>query len=951
MSHVNVRLRELLLSLACCATLATSIPQATLSAQSDAIRTHGSVTTLPATGLIAKSASLFDLEGTSVTFTPDGANGYTVAVGGLTWENPGAAPTGAFSEPARTRPSPSFDFREPSESAEEPPSLFDDRFLRGFGRNNSGGEHAGVALPFPFPFAGRTWAHVHANTNGNVSFGAPETTHWQQRDPWADGTMRSVAAAVDSRSAAGFEAMIAVLWDVYEDAAISVDSAPERVAITWDTVNRYERAGPNVFQVRLYPSGTIELAYRQVSERQGIVGLFHGADARGRTLATVDDPVGDVSNSTVDIASVELVDNGSTVVASVTMAANIPARVSAGSVEYRVFLDLDGESCAVGLEVNTTGRHPLSWCGITPEVVGYTVQGNTLEIPISKTLLNDARTVSWTMDVVWWGRDVYDDLDDRRLVSLDAWDHDLSSMAQTVAGNVFEVFHYPSMSRRMWEVTSFIYRQAPDDDEIAVLFTDFRIDALWNTGGGSGAINAPVQGVGGSASDPTPGWEYGSDSLLVTSTPVFVGGPNFRESGFNGDRGDRNHALGVFWVAHEAVHRWAAHLQFRNPQSGRIENLFDEGCRCHWSKWLHAPVAHPVWRNFADQPYPEASIMGGSLWLEHGDGTFTWQGTGSWKAAGLSALDLYVMGMIPPEEVSPTFLLRDVVETSTWGRYRATKTPVHIEDIVAAMGPRVPAASEQRRVFTLGVYLLHEGGRPPRTDLVERAQALTRATTEYFAAATGGRMRVVPTLDPTANLPPVLAGPLAPLTLPPGVAVQVDPASAFRDPDGDPLTYVAMSSSPGVASVAVSGSAMRVTAVASGLATVTVTATDSRAGMAATRTFVVTVAVPTSFSDDPIVPGVTPVRAVHFAELRARIDALRAAAGLARFGWTDSVLTAGATSVRRGHLLELRRALAAAYAAAGRAAPAWTDPAPSAGVTPIRAVHVTELRAAVVALE
>ena len=33
------------------------------------------------------------------------------------------------------------------------------------------------------------------------------------------------------------------------------------------------------------------------------------------------------------------------------------------------------------------------------------------------------------------------------------------------------------------------------------------------------------------------------------------------------------------------------------------------------------------------------------------------------------------------------------------------------------------------------------------------------------------------------------------------------------------------------------------------------------------------------FSDDPIVPGLTPVRAVHFTELRTRIDALRSAAG------------------------------------------------------------------------
>ena len=104
------------------------------------------------------------------------------------------------------------------------------------------------------------------------------------------------------------------------------------------------------------------------------------------------------------------------------------------------------------------------------------------------------------------------------------------------------------------------------------------------------------------------------------------------------------------------------------------------------------------------------------------------------------------------------------------------------------------------------------------------------------------------------------------------------------------------------------------------------------------------------FTDDPLRPGVTPVRAVHFTELRERIDALREAAGLGRFRWTDPVLRAG-TPVRFVHLAELRSALAAAYGAAGRPVPRWTDPSPTARTAPIRAVHVTELRAGVVALE
>ena len=107
----------------------------------------------------------------------------------------------------------------------------------------------------------------------------------------------------------------------------------------------------------------------------------------------------------------------------------------------------------------------------------------------------------------------------------------------------------------------------------------------------------------------------------------------------------------------------------------------------------------------------------------------------------------------------------------------------------------------------------------------------------------------------------------------------------------------------------------------------------------------------TQFTDHPIERGVTPVKAIHFLELRARIDALRARFGRPAFGWTDAVLTPGATPVRRVHLTELRAALAAAYSAAGHAAPVYTDPVVTGGATAIRAAHLMELRAAVTALE
>jgi hypothetical protein len=121
-------------------------------------------------------------------------------------------------------------------------------------------------------------------------------------------------------------------------------------------------------------------------------------------------------------------------------------------------------------------------------------------------------------------------------------------------------------------------------------------------------------------------------------------------------------------------------------------------------------------------------------------------------------------------------------------------------------------------------------------------------------------------------------------------------------------------------------------------------------GLYRTDVFVVALLAGT-FTDDPLTPGVTPIRAIHIAELRARIDVLRVGLQLQAYPWTDPGLGPGV--VARGvHLTDLRIALEQAYSAAGRTDhPSYTDPFIAAGVTIIRAAHIQELRDAVVALE
>ena len=98
---------------------------------------------------------------------------------------------------------------------------------------------------------------------------------------------------------------------------------------------------------------------------------------------------------------------------------------------------------------------------------------------------------------------------------------------------------------------------------------------------------------------------------------------------------------------------------------------------------------------------------------------------------------------------------------------------------------------------------------------------------------------------------------------------------------------------------------------------------------------------PPVFTDDPLVPGVTVIKAVHITELRDAINQARARAGLSAASWAESV-TSGVT-IKASQIVEMRARLDEARAALGLSAASYTDPSLSAGMT-VKAAHVQELR-------
>jgi hypothetical protein len=182
-------------------------------------------------------------------------------------------------------------------------------------------------------------------------------------------------------------------------------------------------------------------------------------------------------------------------------------------------------------------------------------------------------------------------------------------------------------------------------------------------------------------------------------------------------------------LGHEVGHRWLARLSFRTPGGGTSAALVGRG-GVHWSFFLD----------------PDASVMDGND-IEARGGRFETVDF----ARRYSPLDQYAMGLRPASEVPPFFYVDEADNFRPNRPYRSSSSPeagvsftgtarwVHIEDVVAAMGPRVPDAARAPRVLRQA-YILVGDAVAPATAARAGVVARIRSRFEpYYAAATDGR--------------------------------------------------------------------------------------------------------------------------------------------------------------------------------------------------------------------
>jgi len=345
-----------------------------------------------------------------------------------------------------------------------------------------------------------------------------------------------------------------------------------------------------------------------------------------------------------------------------------------------------------------------------------------------------------------------------KLAGLRSPEVDLSTLKKTDGPFplAYESFHYMRPPRAT-DLTCTVIRALGDKFDMLAYYSDFRIDnpeAGTSSDGplGGGPAGGAVTGIGANQSGLSDYCTQGRFQWQFIQ-PVYVGANQMQEYPPDDLQAENIHDIGAYLhqlaertsngkippydyaisqIAHEMGHRWAAFV------SARIGEQTIPLGPTHWAMGLQAAVAFPYQRPV------EASIMGGGVWQDNFDGTYTELDDDYYvPATGWSYLDLYLMGLIAPSEVPGFFLLRNLSATGKDknGRpiFKADRTKVTIEEVIAAEGPRLPDVDHSQKKFNTGMVVVVEHGKTPSKELIERTNGIRLRWMDYWETTTGHR--------------------------------------------------------------------------------------------------------------------------------------------------------------------------------------------------------------------
>jgi hypothetical protein len=653
---------------------------------------------------------------------------------------------------------------------------------------------------FTFPFSGKSWNSFSVGMTGSITFGpqtGPASRPPSVVDAKPDGGLSVDRFAELKQAGPGFIDTVPALsvffkprlsgiryLNEYSDRAVVTWSLTEPVGgiqdMTWTpTTNR--------FQAVLHKDGSIEFSYDDIHAEDAIVGVYPVIAKGDETeISTISATENSAVPAHLNIKSVKLsaIDR---LFLKVTLEMRGPVLPETDpatmGIAYRVCIDrtkpagycTESGSTVWTIQVGggrgrgrpTTPHYSAFGPGTQPAVK---VSGNTISIQGSLPdgfKAGDQIFLSASVQAPGAPPTIVDRLAPRsiKLAGIVSPAAHLSSLTRRDGPFpvVYESFHYLSPPRAN-DLTCSIINALGDKFDMLAYYSDFRIDnpeaGTSSTGPlGGGPAGGAVTGIGANqrnlAGFCTQGrfqWQfiqpvyvganqmqkYPPDGLKDPSTRnITAYATQLAERTTNGKIPPYDYAMSQ--IGHEMGHRWSAFI------SAKVNGQMIQLGPTHWARGLQAPVAFPYQRP------TEASAMGGGVWQDNFDGTFTQLDDDYYvPATGWSYVDLYLMGMISAVEVPDFFILRNLVpagkDPNGHPIFKADRTKVTIQDVIALEGPRLPAVDKAQKNFNTGMVIVVEHGKTPSTKLIESVNGIREQWMDYWITTTGHRSTM--TADP-----------------------------------------------------------------------------------------------------------------------------------------------------------------------------------------------------------
>jgi hypothetical protein len=654
---------------------------------------------------------------------------------------------------------------------------------------------------FSFPFSGKTWNSFSVGMTGSMTFGEPAGGGRGGRGGAGGGGGRGGGISVNrfdelqqaGRTLINTVPAISVFFKPRMSGTRYLKELDDRAVITWSltepvggvqdmtwfpTVNR--------FQAVLRKDGTIEMSYDEVAAKDAIVGIYpmvtEGVEKEIATIAGQENAAvaAHLNIKSVKLAAVDglflkatietrgpVLPESDPAMAGIAYRVCLDARKTAGDCAQNAHADAiwtiqGGRAGGRGGRGGDAGVHyNASGTGVSP---GVKIDGNT--ISVQGTLpagykVGDQIFVSAAAQTPGTPPVTVDQIHPQavKLAGLSNPEVHLSSLKKEDGpfAVAYEAFHYLKPPRAV-DLTCTVIKALGDKFDMLAYYSDFRIDnpeaGTSSTGPlGGGPAGGAVTGIGANQRNLESYCSQGRFQWQFIQ-PVYVGANQMLEYPPEGVKDTNTHDIvpyahqigerspdgkllpydyAMSQIGHEMGHRWSA---FVSAKVGSETIRLGDGA--HWVAGLQAPVAFPYQRP------TEASAMGGGVWQDNFDGTYTQLDDNYYvPATGWSYVDLYLMGLIAPSEVPDFFILRNLAPVGRDANghpiSKADRTKITIQDVIAVEGPRLPDVDHAQKKFNTGMVVVVEHGNKASKELIDRTSGIRLRWMDYWETTTGHR--------------------------------------------------------------------------------------------------------------------------------------------------------------------------------------------------------------------